>query len=420
MTPKNWFSLHHWAGFHLSLLLSFVLLTGTFATISTDLDWLANSAVRAEYPVSDDQALNWPALLTRINYHFPETKIEIDSINRPNLPWHNVEVIARDIKGERFRIYLDAYDHRMTGQGDWLNWQRFFRQVHRHLMLPTKLGITIVGSLGLAMLLLFVTSFYIYRHWWRYFFAFDRIKSSFHASKLVPATTLRKEASTKRRFWAELHKLIGLWSLWLMLIISVTGTWYLAEKWGAGASYPTIENTSKAISLTNTASPSSVALSKAVEYIATNHPQYIINKVRFIADKHVIEIDGQEHALLVRDRANKKVFDSLSGEYIGGRQGDKLNWHFRISEAADPLHFGTFSNWIYRYVWFVFGLALSFLSFSGIYMYFLRLRQTGQLKNLEGKNSFHILWLKTHWVKWPCLTLLLICINLVIYNFFIL
>jgi len=418
MKQKSWFSLHHWAGFHLSLLLSFVLFTGTFATISTDLDWLTNSAIRAKHQVIDEHKLDWPALLTRVNYHFPETKI--DSINRPQLPWHNVEVIARDIHGERFRIYLDAFDHRITGEGLWLNWQRFFRQVHRHLMLPTQWGITIVGSLGLAMLLLFISSFYIYRHWWRYFFAFGRIKSSFHASnQLSPSTTLRKGASTKRRFWAELHKLIGLWSLWLMFIISITGTWYLAEKWGAGARYPKIENTSNLVLLKNTTAPSSIALSKAVKYITNNHPHYVINKIRFVADEQTIEIDGQEHALLVRDRANKKVFDNLSGEYIGGRDGDKLNWHLRISEAADPLHFGTFSSWGYRYVWFVFGFALSFLSFSGIYLYFLRLRQTGKLKDLEGTNSFRILWLNTHWIKWPSIVLLVICAVLVFMDFII-
>jgi len=418
MKQKSWFSLHHWAGFHLSLLLSFVLVTGTFATISTDLDWLTNSAIRAEHQISDGQKLDWPALLTRVNYHFPKTKI--DSINRPQLPWHNVEVIARDIHGERFRIYLDAFDHRITGEGLWLNWQRFFRQVHRHLMLPTQWGITIVGLLGLAMLLLFITSFYIYRHWWRYFFAFGRIKLSFNASKtLVPGTTPRKKASTKRLFWAELHKLIGLWSLWLMFIISITGTWYLAEKWGAGARYPKIENTSNLVLLKDTTAPSSIALSKAVKYITNNHPHYVINKIRFVAGEQTIEIDGQEHALLVRDRANKKVFDSLSGEYIGGREGDKLNWHLRISEAADPLHFGTFSSWIYRYVWFVFGIALSFLSFSGIYMYFLRLRQTGKLKNVEETSALRILWLKTHWVKWPSAALLIICAVLVFIDFVI-
>jgi len=418
MTQKNWFTLHHWAGFHLSLLLFFVLITGTFATISTDLDWLTNPAIQAKNNVSKEQAIDWPKLLNTINQRFPNEKIL--SIHRPAMPWHNVEVIARDSNNERFRIYLDAYDHHVTGQGAWLNWQRFFRQTHRHLMLPTQLGITIVGFLGLAMLLLLITSFYIYRHWWRYFFAFSRIKSSFTASKkITTSTTLNKEAGTKRRFWAELHKLIGLWSLWLMLIISLTGTWYLAERWGAGASYPAIENNAKVVSSTNMTSPSSAALSRAVRYISNNNPRYIINQIRFIANEQVIEIDGQEDALLVRDRANKKVFNSFTGEYINGRQGDKLNWHFRISEAADPLHFGTFSHWIYRYVWFVFGLALSFLSVSGIYMYFLRLRQTGALKKLEGKNSFYILWLKTHWIKWPCLVLLLIWSYLVIRDFII-
>lgn len=81
MTQKKWFTLHHWAGFHLSLLLSFVLLTGTFATISTDLDWLANSAMQAENNVPKDKIINWPKLLNAVNQHYPNETIL--SIHRP-------------------------------------------------------------------------------------------------------------------------------------------------------------------------------------------------------------------------------------------------------------------------------------------------------------------------------------------------
>jgi len=413
MTPKDWFSLHHWAGFHLSLLLTFVLFTGTFATISTDLDWLTNSAVRADNRVSQDQTLDWPALLNTVNQHIDQATIL--SIHRPERPWHNIEVIARDNEGERFRVYLDAYTHQITGQGKWLNWQRLFRQVHRHLMLPNQLGITIVGFLGLMMFLLLITSLYIYRHWWRSFFAFKRIKWP----KKTTQNKLKQVAGKQRKFWSELHKIIGLWCLWFVLLISVTGIWYLAERWGAGARYTEIINPAIIQQQNTLATPSANALSNALTYINEHHAEYQINQIRFIAKKQIIEISGQEHALLVRNRANSKVFDALSGKFIGGRQGEDLSLHFRISEAADPLHFGAFSSWFFRYIWFVFGLLLTSLSLTGVYMYLLRLKQTGNYTDSGNKKTLYFLWNKTHWIKWPSLIALILCIVFTLNDFVI-
>lgn len=158
-------------------------------------------------------------------------------------------------------------------------------------------------------------------------------------------------------------------------------------------------------------------LSKAISYISQKHPDYTINQIRFIANKNLIEIAGQEHAILVRDRANIKLFDTLNGVYIGGRNGEDLNWHFRISEAADPLHFGTFDSWIYRYLWFAFGLGLSLLCLSGVYMFTLRLKQTNDFSTLKNGHWLSILWQKTHWLKWPSLVLLVICCLLTFIDF---
>ncbi|XPF93685.1 PepSY-associated TM helix domain-containing protein [Colwellia sp. RE-S-Sl-9] len=414
MKQKDWFSLHHWAGFHLSLLLSFILLTGTFATISTDMDWLANPSIRAEKHLTQKQNLDWPALLNSVNKSVP--KAQILSIHRPPMPWHNIEVIARDSQGDRFRIYLDAYTHKITGQGRWLNWQRLFRQVHRHLMLETQLGITIVGLFGLVMFFIFITSLYTYRHWWRYFFSFKRIKWPSNSSQIKVKS---KAAGKKRKFWSELHKIVGLWSMWFLLVISITGVWYLIERWGGAARYDEIVKTTVAHQSERHAQPSPLALSNTIQYMRNNYPKYVINQIRFITKKNIIEIAGQEHAILVRDRANNKIFDAFSGAYLGGIKGEDLNWHFRISEAADPLHFGTFSSWVYRYVWFGFGLALSLLSLTGVYMYLLRLRQTSALITLDNISGLRILWTKSHWVKWPSMALILACSYLIICDFLI-
>jgi uncharacterized iron-regulated membrane protein len=39
---------------------------------------------------------------------------------------------------------------------------------------------------------------------------------------------------------------------------------------------------------------------------------------------------------------------------------------------ADPLHFGSFGDWPVRLLWFLFGAAMTALSFTGVYLYGLR------------------------------------------------
>jgi len=46
----------------------------------------------------------------------------------------------------------------------------------------------------------------------------------------------------------------------------------------------------------------------------------------------------------------------------------------RISEMADPLHFGTFGGFWTKILYFVFGVILSGLSLSGVYVFSARIR----------------------------------------------
>ena len=55
------------------------------------------------------------------------------------------------------------------------------------------------------------------------------------------------------------------------------------------------------------------------------------------------------------------------------RRGDELDWHSRISEAADPLHFGTFGGSLTRFIWALFGALLTLLAVTGVYLHGLRL-----------------------------------------------
>ena len=83
-----------------------------------------------------------------------------------------------------------------------------------------------------------------------------------------------------------------------------------------------------------------------------------------------------------------------------------LNAHQRISEMADPLHFGTFGGYWTKIPWFLFGLLMTALSVSGVAIYALRITHDVREK-LNWRASSPAMWQGMGWWKWPALAAVL-------------
>lgn len=89
---------------------------------------------------------------------------------------------------------------------------------------------------------------------------------------------------------------------------------------------------------------------------------------------------GQDRAWLVRDRANGVAIDGKSGRVLMTLDGRELTAHQRISEMADPLHFGTFGGLATKVIWFLFGTILTGMSVTGTIIYARRLAKSDKLE----------------------------------------
>ncbi|MEL7046507.1 MAG: PepSY-associated TM helix domain-containing protein, partial [Pseudomonadota bacterium] len=138
----RWFAIHSWIGLKLSILMTFVLFTGTMAVLSSEIDWLLNPPMRAATPAA---APAWGDALTALRAEYPQAKIL--SVSRRADSWWAIEALVESPWGELGRLWFDPATGEFQGYTSWLNVQRFFRTVHRHLMLPTKIGIPIVTAL---------------------------------------------------------------------------------------------------------------------------------------------------------------------------------------------------------------------------------------------------------------------------------
>ena len=113
-----------------------------------------------------------------------------------------------------------------------------------------------------------------------------------------------------------------------------------------------------------------VAVEKAVEEL----PGLQVRRILFpFFSEDPLIIQGDLTATLVRPRANGVYIDPLNLKTLGSYRGEDLNFHTRISEAADPLHFGNFGGITSKIIWFIFGFFMTSMALTGAVIYTKRL-----------------------------------------------
>jgi uncharacterized iron-regulated membrane protein len=346
---RVWWLVHQWAGLKLSILLSFVLVTGTLAVFGNEIDWLMRPAMRVS-AAGVRGPVDWAAIARTLAVEAQGGRVlSIDApIDR------GFAAIATVIKadGRRAFLYLHPSTGALQGEGDWVGAQRILRNMHRHLNLPTPIGVPIVSALSLLLLVSVATSLVVYKKWWRGFFRPLRWRDA-------------------RTAWGDAHRLCGVWCLWFAALIGTTGLWYLAESTVARAPrLPSVAVVPAALD----GAALAAGLERGLAAARVAAPDLRIERVIFPSERSgAFQFQGQRAAVLVRARANSVWTDARGGGALLATNARTLDAHQRISEMADPLHFGTVGGVWTKLIWFVFGAMLTTLSVSGVAIYALRL-----------------------------------------------
>lgn len=326
--------------------MAFICMTGTLAVIATELDWLVQPAMRVE-PAS--RHASWGEMAQAAQAAYPGWTLL--SITAPHASRFAAQALMRTPQGKQRFVWIDPYRAAVTGDTSWFSIQRWLRNTHRHLFLPTRYGVPLVSALSIPLSLLIVTGLVIYKRWWRGFLAWPR-------------------RGKRRLMWGDVHRLLAVWSLWFAVVIAVSGLWYLIESLG-GHAPPLPAITAK--DAPRAAAPfNAQTLDSAIARIRQQWPELDIRVLRLEADGRAGQVEGQTAAWLVRDRANAIRLPLEQGE-PARRSAADLGVHQRISELADPIHFGSFGPWPVRVIWFLFGAALTALCLTGAYLYGLRI-----------------------------------------------
>jgi uncharacterized iron-regulated membrane protein len=345
-TSRIWWTVHQWVGLKFSLFMAFIMFTGTLAVVSHEIDWLLQPSLRVA-PASAHGPVAWATIADNAARH--PGVAEVGSMEAPTASAFAVKVTVKDAGGDLFYLHAHPVTGTIQGEGPWVGAQRVLRNMHRHLNLPTRIGVPIVASIGFLLLVSLVTSLVVYKKWWRGF-----------------TKPLRNRDA--RTWWGDFHRLAGVWSLWFVALIALTSIWYFVESLGLAAPSP------PRVKLEAPVATGPQGLAPAFSAAAAAYPGLEVRRVLLPGEESpVLQIHGDYKAVLVRSRANAVWVDPATSEVLLKTDGRDMNVHQRIGEMADPLHFGDFGGYWTKVPWFLFGLLLTGLSLSGAAIYSLRI-----------------------------------------------
>jgi uncharacterized iron-regulated membrane protein len=347
---RVWWHVHQWVGLKLAILMSFICLTGTLAVVSNEIDWLLQPSLRVDPSTVAAGEPAWDRMVASAAA-YPGVK-RVQSINQPEASAFAARAMVVWQDKRLGFLHLHPTTGAVQGIGPWVGAQRVLRNMHRHLNLPGWIGIPLVTSLSFLLLVTLATSFVVYKKWWRGFLRAPRDRDA-------------------RTWWGDFHRLAGVWTLWFVALIMATGIWYFVEQMGGRADVPRVKDVAG-----YSGGPGDIAAGIAPSLAAARaaDPDLRIEGVGLPSEKSGAYLfTGQKTAILVRQRANAVWIEAGTGKVLAVFDGRDLTVHQRISEMADPLHFGYFGGYWTKAIWFLFGSLLTALSVSGMAIYALRI-----------------------------------------------
>ncbi|GAC1032280.1 PepSY domain-containing protein [Pseudomonas sp. No.21] len=353
---KTWFLVHSWLALPIWFFVFLVCITGTLAVLSEEIVWLANPDVRATAPSDDAELMSFDQILAAIEKQDPTADVEW--LAKPEESHFALTASVTYPDTRTATLYVNPYTGQIQGSSPLFDFRQFTRALHGWWLVPFTNGYSwgwyLVSLLGLPMLASLVTGLVVYKRFWRGF--------------LKPTLRFNQGA---RIFWGDFHRLSGIWSIWFIAVISITGVWFLISAILADThisisseGLPTLIPRDE-VPLAQPGRPMPrVGVDQAVATATRTIPGFEVSFVMFPPDAYTpMEVGGRGWYPLMYQTAELNPY---TGELVGSRLlADRTPLEF-VTESMRPLHTGDFGGIWVKLVWFFFGLLLSMMVLSGL------------------------------------------------------
>ncbi|MBH3382381.1 PepSY domain-containing protein [Pseudomonas juntendi] len=361
---RLWFLVRSWLALPIWFFVLIVCFTGMLAVVSQEIVWLANPDVRASKPDTDAERLSFQQVLNAL--HNAEPDMVVQSIIQPDGSHFALTANVTFPDGTTPTLYVNPYTGAIQGKSPDFNFEAFTRALHGWWLVPFTNGFSwgwyLVSILGLPMLASLVTGLVVYKKFWKGFFKPVRTG---HGSRI---------------FWGDLHRLAGVWSIWFIAVISITGTWFLIQailfdNHISISSEPIVPVIARdEVPQTADGSPAPrIDLDEAARIAGLAIPGLEINFIALPATAYShISMGGRGWYPLMFQSAEVNPYTrKVDSQFL---LGDRSALEF-VTESMRPLHTGDFGGLPIKLIWFFFGLVLTLMVFSGLLIWTKRTAQ---------------------------------------------
>lgn len=245
----------------------------------------------------------------------------------------------------------------------------FIEDLHTVLHLPNPWGRYLVGLVGVVMFTLILSGIFA------------------HPTIVKDAFKLRLDRNA-RLAWTDVHNRLSVWGLPYHLVLTFTGAFLgVAGITVSALAFVAYEgDTEKAIAVIN--GPQAIADAPPMQ----GSPDYVSMLRRADQPGRSVALvvannpkdSGQTTSVLYSEEGilsarSSDIFRN-SGEFLEKFGGEGSEVGARIFGAVQPLHYGTFGGYPIKLLYFVLALGLTYITSSGIMIWFKRKMQQGQPK----------------------------------------
>lgn len=371
LSNRFWFQLHGWFSLPIWIIFCFVCLTGTISVVSHELTWLTNPYSRANNPQELAQKPT-SELVSIVQQAYPDAKIGMV------LTFESYMVNAV-IFTDSDKPYAIAYVNQYTGEIQEINqgitFINFMRSLHAWLLFPWQnnysVGYYLVCAMTIVMLGALTTGLLIYKKFWK---AFTQPKIRLNQGK--------------KTLLADLHRLAGVWSIWFLILMSITGLWYLIQAimWHADIDIdphaPVVAIEQLPLNSTKTPIPP-FSLANALEIAEQKFPDF---KGTYIMlpehNRGTYQLYGEGDFIFYDQYSYGVVVNPWTGAIESERSPANMNVLQTLSHIANPLHYGTIGGIWTKLIWFIFGTLLTGMSITGFLMWGTRTVKAARNNNV--------------------------------------
>lgn len=383
------FLIHSVVGLKLTLIMTLVLASGTLAVLAKEIDWLLMPEMRV---TPQEERLDSGLLLDKLQAAYPDHGLSFFQTHQIHPHTASMAMYNDDNGGFRY-AWINPYTGEVQGDTPLLTVGRFLSFLHGTLFLPV-IGRSLVNAFGVLTLISLVAGLLAYPKFWRFFLKKPR-------------------TGNVRVFLSDLHKLVGLWSIWFLLVIGISGSWWFyqtpfiryMDAPNPVEPYPSKPLLSyETLSALGNSTPQTLTGEQVSSAVLSAYPDIridMLNPPEHSADPFTVT--GNFGEWLASTRQGGKIYvNPYTGDIVQADKVEDYTFMQRFNLAMDPLHYGNWSEGNsadlgVKIIWFVFGALMTGLSVTGLIINMKRTRRASRIVSARSpalrklKKSWHTL-----------------------------